>query len=76
MPYLWMFGTWAGGWHEQLTVHGPSGRTPEYGTQAMVDGMRKMLGWRAKKSPDQEPGQPHLILALQNSAAFAIVARR
>ena len=45
LPYLWMFGTWAGGWHEQLTVHGPSGRTPEYGTQAMVDGMRKMLGW-------------------------------
>ncbi len=45
LPYLWMFGTWSGGWHEQLTVHGPSGRTPEYGTQAMVDGMRKMLGW-------------------------------
>lgn len=45
LPYLWMFGTWAGGWHEQLTVHGPSGRTPEYGTKAMVDGMRKMLGW-------------------------------
>jgi len=45
LPYLWMFGTWAGGWHEQLTVHGPSGRTPEYGTQSMVDGMRKMLGW-------------------------------
>jgi len=45
LPYLWMFGTWAGGWHEQLTVHGPSGRTPEYGTQAMVDGMKKMLGW-------------------------------
>jgi hypothetical protein len=40
-----MFGTWGGGWHEQLTVHGPSGRTPEYGTRAMVDGMRKMLGW-------------------------------
>ena len=45
LPYLWMFGTWAGGWHEQLTIHGPSGRTPEYGTKAMVDGMRKMLGW-------------------------------
>ena len=26
-----MFGTWAGGWHEPLTVHGPSGRTPEFG---------------------------------------------
>ncbi len=45
LPYLWMFGTWAGGWHEPLTIHGPSGRTPEYGTKAMVDGMKKMLGW-------------------------------
>ncbi|MBV1916178.1 MAG: MBL fold metallo-hydrolase [Pseudomonadales bacterium] len=45
LPYLWMFGTWAGGWHEQLTVHGPSGRTPEYGTAKMVEGMKTMLGW-------------------------------
>ena len=45
LPYLWMFGTWAGGWHEQLTVHGPSGRTPEYGTKTMVEGMKMMLGW-------------------------------
>ncbi|RLA50211.1 MAG: MBL fold metallo-hydrolase [Gammaproteobacteria bacterium] len=45
LPYLWMFGTWAGGWHEQLTVHGPSGRTPEYGTAKMVEGMKMMLGW-------------------------------
>ena len=45
LPYLWMFGTWAGGWHENLTVHGPSGRTPEYGTKTMVEGMRMMLGW-------------------------------
>ena len=45
LPYLWMFGTWAGGWHEPLTIHGPSGRTPEYGTAKMVEGMRMMLGW-------------------------------
>lgn len=45
LPYLWMFGTWAGGWHEQLTVHGPSGGTPEYGTKTMVEGMKMMLGW-------------------------------
>jgi ribonuclease BN (tRNA processing enzyme) len=37
LPYLWMFGTWAGGWHEQLTVYGPSGRTPDYGTAKMVE---------------------------------------
>ncbi len=45
LPYLWMFGTWAGGWHEQLTVHGPSGRTSEYGTAKMVEGMKMMTGW-------------------------------
>jgi ribonuclease Z len=45
LPYLWMFGTWAGGWHEPLTVYGPSGRTPEYGTNTMVEGMKMMLGW-------------------------------
>ncbi len=45
LPYLWMFGTWAGGWHVPLTVHGPSGRTPEYGTKTMVEGMKMMLGW-------------------------------
>lgn len=45
LPYLWMFGTWAGGWHEPLTIYGPSGRTPEYGTRKMVEGMKMMLGW-------------------------------
>jgi ribonuclease Z len=45
LPYLWMFGTWAGGWHENLTVHGPSGRTPEYGTATMVEGMKMMTNW-------------------------------
>lgn len=45
LPYLWMFGTWSGGWHENLTVHGPSGRTPDYGTKTMVEGMKMMLGW-------------------------------
>ncbi len=45
LPYLWMFGTWAGGWHEPLTIHGPSGRTEEYGTKTMVEGMKMMLGW-------------------------------
>ena len=40
-----MFGTWAGGWHEPMRVYGPSGRTPEYGTAKMVEGMKMMLGW-------------------------------
>ena len=45
LPYLWMFGTWAGGWHENLNVYGPSGRTEEYGTATMVEGMRMMTNW-------------------------------
>ena len=45
LPYLWMFGTWAGGWHERLRVFGPSGRTEEYGLAKMVEGMKMMLGW-------------------------------
>jgi len=45
LPYLWAFGTWSGGWHDNLHVYGPSGRTPEYGTERMVEGMRMMMGW-------------------------------
>jgi ribonuclease BN (tRNA processing enzyme) len=45
LPYLWMFRTWAGGWHDRLHVYGPSGRTPDYGTAKMVEGMKMMLGW-------------------------------
>ena len=45
LPYVWMFGTWAGGWHTPLNVYGPSGRTPEFGTAAMVEGMRDMTAW-------------------------------
>ena len=45
LPYLWAFGTWGGGWHENLHVYGPSGRTKEYGTARMVEGMKMMMGW-------------------------------
>lgn len=45
LPYVYEFGGWAGRWHKNLNVIGPSGRTPEYGTATMVDGMKKMLGW-------------------------------
>jgi ribonuclease Z len=45
LPYLWMFRTWAGGWHDRLRIFGPSGRTPEYGTARMVEGMKMMTGW-------------------------------
>ncbi|MGB5703751.1 MAG: MBL fold metallo-hydrolase, partial [Polyangiales bacterium] len=45
LPYLAMFGGWAGRWHKNLHIYGPSGRTPEYGTAKMVEGMKMMLGW-------------------------------
>jgi ribonuclease Z len=48
LPYLWMFGTWAGGWHVPLTIHGPSGIKPEYGTKGMVEGMKMMTAWHRK----------------------------
>lgn len=45
LPYLVVFGGWAGRWHKNLEIYGPSGRTPEYGTAQMVEGMKAMLGW-------------------------------
>jgi len=45
LPYVWMFGTWAGGWHEPLRVWGPSGRTEEYGLDSMIEGMKMMTAW-------------------------------
>ena len=45
LPYLYMFGGWSGRWHNKLRVFGPSGRTPEYGTAKMIEGMQMMLGW-------------------------------
>jgi ribonuclease BN (tRNA processing enzyme) len=44
LSYLLPFSAWAGRW-KPLRVHGPSGRTPDLGTQGMVDGMKQMLKW-------------------------------
>lgn len=44
IPYLYPFRAWSGGF-QPLRIHGPSGRTPELGTQGMIDGMQKMLAW-------------------------------
>jgi len=44
LSYLLPFRAWSAGW-TPLRVHGPSGRTPKLGTQAMVDGMKQMLSW-------------------------------
>ena len=45
LPYVWMFGTWAGGWREPLRVWGPSGRTEEYGLDSLIEGMKMMTAW-------------------------------
>ena len=44
LPYLFAFAPWAARW-KPLRVHGPSGRTPEDGTKAMVEGMKQMAHW-------------------------------
>jgi ribonuclease BN (tRNA processing enzyme) len=44
LSYLLPFSAWSGR-YLPLRVHGPSGRTPELGTQGMVDGMKQMLRW-------------------------------
>jgi len=44
LPYLYPFRAWSGG-YTPLRVHGPSGRTPELGTKAMIAGMKQMLRW-------------------------------
>ena len=44
LSYLLPFSAWAGRW-KPLRVHGPSGRTPELGTKAMIAGMKQMMRW-------------------------------
>jgi len=44
LPYMYPFRAFAGGF-TPLRVYGPSGRTPELGTKAMVENMRKMNRW-------------------------------
>ena len=44
IPYLWQFAPFNGRW-KPLRVIGPSGRTPEMGTRAMCDAVRKMGAW-------------------------------
>ncbi len=45
LPYVYMFGAWAGRWHEPLRVFGPSGRTEKDGIKYMVEGMKQMTHW-------------------------------
>jgi len=44
LPYMYPFRAFSGGF-EPLRVYGPSGRTAELGTAAMVENMRKMNRW-------------------------------
>ncbi len=49
VPYLVPFGGTMGLRFKPLRVHGPSGRTPELGTKAMCENMRKMLRWHIEE---------------------------
>ena len=44
IPYLFCFAPFAGRW-TPLRVTGPSGRLPEFGTRAMIEGMKQMTRW-------------------------------
>lgn len=45
LPYIYVFGAWAGRWHEPLRIFGPSGRTEKDGVNYMVEGMKMMTHW-------------------------------
>ena len=45
LSWLIPFAPWSGRWKMPLRVTGPSGRTPELGTKAMIAGMKQMLKW-------------------------------
>jgi ribonuclease Z len=45
VPYTFVFGGWAGRWHEDFRIHGPSGRTEKHGIRYMMKMMDEMLTW-------------------------------
>jgi ribonuclease Z len=47
LPYLWSFAPFAGR-IKPIHIIGPSGNTPELGTRAMWEGMKKFLAWSSK----------------------------
>jgi ribonuclease Z len=49
LPYLVPFGCVMGLRYKPLRVNGPSGRTPDLGTKAMVEGMKTMLKWHLEE---------------------------
>jgi ribonuclease Z len=48
LPYMLPFTATNGRWHP-LRVYGPSGRTPELGTAAMVENMKTMMQWHLEE---------------------------
>ena len=59
LPWLYMFGGWAGRWHKPLRVFGASGRSPQFGTKHMVQGMKQMLTWHRDAFSVFPVGQGH-----------------
>ena len=48
IPYMYAFSPTFGRW-QPLRVYGPSGRTPELGTKAMIEGMKTMSRWHTEE---------------------------
>ncbi|WP_170480736.1 guanitoxin biosynthesis MBL fold metallo-hydrolase GntH [Ruegeria arenilitoris] len=61
LPYIYVFGGWAGRWHNPLRVFGPSGSAPEYGLASMIEGMKQMVRWHTDAFSVFPVGQGHDI---------------
>ena len=68
LPYVTVFGGWAGRWHKKLEIYGPSGRTREYGTAKMVEGMMMMLGWHTDAFSIFPVGKARITSALRTAS--------
>ena len=55
--YTYLFGAWAGRWHEHFRITGPSGPTPELGIRYMVDRMKEMVTWHRNNFDNSPIGQ-------------------
>ncbi|MGH9579318.1 MAG: guanitoxin biosynthesis MBL fold metallo-hydrolase GntH, partial [Terriglobales bacterium] len=56
LPYVYAFGPSVMRW-KPLRVYGPSGRTPELGTKAMMDAMKKMAAWHIQSFTSLPAGE-------------------
>ncbi|MCL1588239.1 MAG: MBL fold metallo-hydrolase [Actinomycetia bacterium] len=60
LPYMIPFTASAGRW-DPLRVYGPDGARPDLGTAAMIDNMKKMLGWHFEEFDFMPTGDGYQI---------------